>query len=170
VINCAGRWADRVARDPEFLLPLAPTVGFMAFTPPVATSISHPILSPTLDVRPDGAGRLMIRHYDLDEGITADAETSPTMPHAMELMRRAEELIPALKGVKPEAARVTARSMPKDGLSAIGPVPQVKNYYFAVTHSGVTLAALFANVVADEVALGKHHPELDDFRPGRFFN
>jgi glycine/D-amino acid oxidase-like deaminating enzyme len=170
VINCAGRWADRVAREPQFLLPLAPTVGFMAFTPPVATSISHPILSPTLDVRPDGAGRLMIRHGDLDEQITVDTEPTVTLPQSIELMRRAEELIPSLKGVRPEAARVTARSIPKDGLSAIGSVPQIKNYYFAVTHSGVTLAALLAKLVADELVLGKPHPELDDFRPGRFFN
>ena len=49
-------------------------------------------------------------------------------------------------------------------------MPQIDNYYFVVTHSGVTLAAFFARVAADEIALGKHHPELDDFRPARFFN
>lgn len=170
VVNCTGRWADRVALEPEFHLPLAPTVGFMAFTPPVATSISHPILSPTLDVRPDGAGRLMIRHGDLDDQVTVDTVPYASMPQVLELTRRAIELIPSLKGVRAEAARVTARSMPKDGLSAVGPVPQIDNYYFVVTHSGVTLAALFAQIAADEIALGKHHPELDDFRPARFFN
>jgi glycine/D-amino acid oxidase-like deaminating enzyme len=166
----AGRWADSVDNEAAFQLPLAPTFGFMAFTPPVATSIANPILGPTLDVRPDGAGRLMIRHGDLDEQIAVDDVPTADMPQSMELMRRAAELIPSLKGVRPEAARVTARPMPRDGHSAVGPIPQLGNYYFVVTHSGVTLAALYARVAADEIVLGKHHPELDEFRPGRFFN
>ena len=92
------------------------------------------------------------------------------MPQSLEVMRRAAELLPALKDVTPEAARITARPIPKDGLSAVGPVPRVKNYYVVVTHSGVTLSPYLATVAADEIARGQLHPELDDFRPSRFFN
>ncbi len=170
VVNCAGRWADLVSRDAAFQLPLAPTVGFIAFTPPVATSIAHPMLSPTIDLRPDGAGRLMLHHPDLDQGVGADADVGATAPQAVELMRRAVAIIPSLNGVKPEAARVTARPIPSDGLSAVGPVPQIEGYYFVVSHSGVTLAALFARLVADEIAHGRLHRMLEPFRTARFFN
>lgn len=170
VVNCAGRWADRVADDPSFRIPLAPTVGFIAFTPPVATSIARPIHSPDCHLRPDGAGRLMMRRNEVDEMVSLDMTPSPTMPQSLEVMQRVAELVPSLKGVVPEAVRITARPIPKDGLSAVGPVPRVKNYYFVVTHSGATLSAFLAQAAADEIVRGKLRPELDDFRPARFFN
>jgi glycine/D-amino acid oxidase-like deaminating enzyme len=92
------------------------------------------------------------------------------MPQALDVMRLAAEVIPALAAVKPEAARITARPIPKDGLSAIGPMPRAKGYYVVVTHSGVTLAPYLAKAVADEIAHGKTRPELEHFRPTRFFN
>lgn len=170
VVNCAGRWADSIAEDPGLRIPLAPTIGFIAFTPPVATSVARPIHSPTIHLRPDGAGRLMLRENIFDETVSLDTTPSGTMPQSIELMRRAAELIPSLKGVVPEAARITARPIPKDGLSTVGPVPRVQNYYVVVTHSGVTLSPLLAKAAADEIVRGKTRPELEDFRPSRFFN
>src|ERR1700733_5642573 len=37
VVNCAGRWANDLTHEAGLQLPLAPTVGFLVFTPPVAT-------------------------------------------------------------------------------------------------------------------------------------
>ena len=34
VVNCAGRWTNEATRDAGLHLPLAPTVGFLVFTPP----------------------------------------------------------------------------------------------------------------------------------------
>ena len=56
-----------------------------------------------------------------------------------------------------------------DGLSVVGPVPAVSNYYLVVTHSGVKLSPYLAKVAADEIVRGKEHPKLGDFRPSRFF-
>jgi glycine/D-amino acid oxidase-like deaminating enzyme len=170
VVNCAGRWADTVAEDPSFRIPLSPTVGFIVFTPPVATSVARPIHSPDIHLRPDGAGRLMVRENAFDELVSLDTVPSPTMPQSVEVMRRAAELIPALRGVPAEAARITARPIPQDSFSTVGPVPRVKNYYVVVTHSGATLSPYLAKLAADEIVHGKHRPELDDFRPSRFFN
>ncbi len=41
VVNCAGRWTNEATRDAGLHLPLAPTVGFLVFTPPVAASLSR---------------------------------------------------------------------------------------------------------------------------------
>jgi glycine/D-amino acid oxidase-like deaminating enzyme len=170
VVNCAGRWADRVAEDPGLKIPLAPTVGFLVFTPPVATSVKRPLLTPTVNLRPDGAGRLMMRTSDMDQKVSLDMEPSPTMAQALGVMKGAAELLPCLAGVKPEAARITARPIPKDGFSAVGPAPRMEGYYFVVTHSGVTLSPFLAKAVADEIMRGKIRPELETFRPERFFN
>ena len=39
VVNCAGRWANDPVSDAGLHLPLAPTVGFLVFTPPVAAGV-----------------------------------------------------------------------------------------------------------------------------------
>ncbi len=170
VVNCAGRWADRIAEDPALQIPLAPTVGFIVFTPPVATSVSRLIHSSIVHLRPDGAGRLMMRENVFDSQVTLETRPSPDLPQSIEVMRRAATIIPALQGVAPEAVRITARPIPADGYSAVGPVPLVANYYMVVTHSGVTLSPYLAHVAADEIVRGKTHAELSGFRPGRFFN
>jgi glycine/D-amino acid oxidase-like deaminating enzyme len=170
VVNCAGRWADTIAREPGLQLPLAPTTGFLVVTPPVATSIKRPVHAPEVHFRPDGAGRLMVRTNEADDLVSLDMTPSPAMPQAVEIMRRAAEVIPALTTVKPEAARITARPIPKDGLSAVGPAPRAKGYYVVVTHSGVTLSPFLAKAVADEIVHGRTRPELENFRPARFFN
>ena len=170
VVNCAGRWSDKVGEDPGIRLPLAPTIGFLVFTPPVATSVDHLVLTPDINLRPDGAGRLMLHKKELDDLVTLDMTPLPTMPEAAEVMARAAELIPALARVRPEAARIAVRPIPKDGLSAIGPVPRVEGYYLVVTHSGVTLSPFLAKAVADEIAGGKLRSEFETVRPARFFN
>ncbi|WGF89831.1 NAD(P)/FAD-dependent oxidoreductase [Marinivivus vitaminiproducens] len=170
VVNCAGRWADRIGEGTDMRLPLAPTVGFLVFTPPVATSVARVLRGAGTMVRPDGAGRLMTRRNDVDDLVSLDMEPSPAMPQALQVMDAVATMIPGLKGVKPEAVRITARPIPADGLSAVGPMPRLANCYAVVTHSGVTLSPFLAHAVADEIVRGKDRAELADFRPARFFN
>lgn len=169
VVNCAGRWSDRVARDPALSVPLAPTVGFMIFTPWVSTGISHLLHCPELHLRPDGAGRLMIRRSEYDGQVTLDTPPTPDLPQAQELMQRAAKLIPALEGAKAESVRINARPIPGDGFSAVGTVNGTDGYYLVVTHSGVTLSPFFARVAADEIVRGRINPMLANFRPNRFY-
>jgi glycine/D-amino acid oxidase-like deaminating enzyme len=170
VVNCAGRWTNEVVREAGLHLPLAPTVGFLVFTPPVACGLTRVVHASMIDVRPDGAGRLMLHWNPTDETVRIDSEVSPSMPQARDLVRRARQLLPSIGEVKAEAVRIAIRPMPGDHLSAIGPVPRISGYYLAVTHSGVTMSPFLGAAVADEIMRGQQRPELADFRPARFFN
>jgi glycine/D-amino acid oxidase-like deaminating enzyme len=170
VVNCAGRWANDPMRDTGLHLPLAPTVGFLVFTPPVATSLSRVVRTPVIDARPDGAGRLMLHWNPTDPTLSIKTKLTPEMPEARDLVARARRLLPSIGDVAPEAARIAIRPIPGDHFSAIGPVPGVRGYYLAITHSGVTLSPFLGGAVADEVARGRERPELAPFRPARFFN
>ncbi len=170
VVNCAGRWAREVTDEPGLQIPLAPTVGFLVFTPPVASGVRRPLRNPAANMRPDGAGRLMVHTDDADLTVALDTKLSPSMPQAEAVMRRAETVIPALRGVVAEAVRVAVRPVPADGLSAVGPVPRLEGYYLAVTHSGVTLSPILGRLVAAEVTQATERAELARFRPSRFFN
>ena len=68
VVNCAGRWTNDAVREAGLHLPLAPTVGFLVFTPPVAAGLSRVIRTSVIDARPDGAGRLML-HWNPTDAI-----------------------------------------------------------------------------------------------------
>jgi glycine/D-amino acid oxidase-like deaminating enzyme len=170
VINCAGRWINEAVREAGLHLPLAPTVGFLVFTPPVATSLRRVVRTTVIDARPDGAGRLMLHWNPTDAGLRFDAPLSPSMPEARDMVRRARQLLPSIGDVEPEAVRIAIRPIPGDHLSAVGPVPRVSGYYLAITHSGVTMSPFLGACVADEVVRGQQRPELADFRPARFFN
>jgi glycine/D-amino acid oxidase-like deaminating enzyme len=170
IVNCAGRWTNEAVREAGLHLPLAPTVGFLVFTPPVAAGLNRVVRTTVVDARPDGAGRLMLHWNPTDALLTFDSKLSPSMPEARDLLRRARQLLPSIGEVEPEAVRIAIRPIPGDHLSAIGPVPRTSGYYLAVTHSGVTMSPFLGAAVADEVVRGKQRPELADFRPARFFN
>jgi glycine/D-amino acid oxidase-like deaminating enzyme len=167
VVNCAGRWTNEASRDAGLHLPLAPTVGFLVFTPPVAAGLSRVVRTPFIHARPDGAGRLMLI---TDTTLSFDAKLSPSMPEARDWVRRAGQLLPSIGEVEAEAVRIALRPMPADHFSAIGPMPRTSGYYIAVTHSGVTMSPFLGTAVADEIVGGRQRAELADFRPARFFN
>jgi len=170
VVNCAGRWANDPVRDAGLHLPLAPTVGFLVFTPPVATSLSRVVRTPIVHARPDGAGRLMLISNTANAMLSIDTKPSAEMPEARDLVARARLLLPSIGDIAPEAARIAIRPIPGDHLSAVGPMPRVRGYYLAITHSGVTLSPFLGAAIADEVVRGRERTELAAFRPGRFFN
>jgi glycine/D-amino acid oxidase-like deaminating enzyme len=167
VVNCAGRWTNEATGDAGLHLPLAPTVGFLVFTPPVAAGVSRVVRTPLIDLRPDGAGRLMLI---ADTTLSFDARLSPSMPEARDWVSRARQLLPSIGEVEPEAVRIAIRPIPGDHFSAIGPMPRISGYYLAVTHSGVTMSPFLGALVADEIVHGRQRAELADFRPARFFN
>ncbi|MGO4722589.1 MULTISPECIES: NAD(P)/FAD-dependent oxidoreductase [unclassified Inquilinus] len=169
VVNCTGRWADDAGFEPGLRIPLAPTAGLLVFTPPVATGLDRVLQAPDCHIRPDGAGRLLVCRNDAEFDPAAAPRPSVDLPEVRDLLRRARVILPAIGPVEPEAVRLGIRAIPRDGYSAVGPLPQVQGYYAAVTHSGVTLAAFLGMAVADEVARGITRPELATFRPARFF-
>ena len=170
VVNCTGHAVNGITPDPAFHIPMASTVGFLAFTPPVGTTLKRPFHANEVSGRPDGAGRLMVRKEDLDRAVSIDLPPSAALPQAREAVRRAARYFPALAGVEPEAARITMRPTPADGHSAVGTLPGVDGFYMCITHSGVTLGAFLGAAVADEIARGRTRPEIEPFRPSRFHN
>jgi glycine/D-amino acid oxidase-like deaminating enzyme len=170
VVNCAGRWTNEATGEAGLHLPLAPTVGFLVLTPPVAAGLGRVVHSPVISLRPDGAGRLMLHWSPTDAALRLDTPLAPSMPAARDLMRRARQLLPSIGEAEAEVARLALRPIPGDRLTAIGTLPRTSGYYVAVTHSGVTLSPFLGAAAADEIVHGRPRPELAPFRPARFFN
>ena len=162
--------AHQIVEQPEHRIPMAPTLGIVAYTPPSGARLHSALRTPLVNMRPDGGGRFLLRSNELDRLLENDEGALPSHPQAQELIRRAAKTIPALAHVPVEAVRIATRPIPKDAYSAVGPVPGLSNYYAVVTHSGVTLGAFLGEVVADELVNGRTREERAEFRPRRFFN
>jgi len=169
VINCAGRWADTldVVELPRLRLPLAPTLGLLVLTPPVACGLRRVVHAPSINLRPDGAGRLMLHADDVDNAFVPQPEPGVEAPIVRDMITRGAAVLPAMGQVAAEAVRVGIRAIPADGLSAVGPMPGIDGYYVVVTHSGVTLSPFLARAVAAEIVNDAREEQLEPFRPGR---
>ncbi|QQA44303.1 NAD(P)/FAD-dependent oxidoreductase [Pelagovum pacificum] len=169
VVNCAGRWSSDIVGHEELQVPLAPTVGLIAYTPSLPTTIRKVLRTPGLNVRTDGAGRLLLRANDLDAHVGEHDAPTPDHPVAQKLVERLWALAPALQGVPVEAVRIAVRPIPKGGLPCVGPIPGVANYWVAVTHGGINTAAFIGTALRDEILDGRPVEEYAPFRPARFF-
>ena len=170
VVNCAGRWCNEATRDAALHIPLAPRLGLLAFTPPAPVTLSRVMRTPIVDVRPDGAGRLMLHDNAIDAELGTDAVASADLPQVRAMAEAAARLFPSIAGLRAEAARIVTRPVPADGYSAVGWLPGVDGLYLAVTHSAVTLSAHLGSVIADELLGGTPDDALSPFRPARFFS
>ena len=99
----------RVA-DAGLHLPLAPTVGLLGFTPPVAARVGRIMRSPGIHARPDGAGRLVCID-PVEEVPPFDPHPSASLPQGAELMRR---LPAAVAGGGRRAGRGASDGHPPD--------------------------------------------------------
>ena len=105
VVNCAGRWTNEAVREAGLHLPLAPTVGFLVFTPPVAASLSRVVRTSVIDARPDGAGRLMLHWNPTDATLSYRQQAQPV----------------DAGGARPGAARPPVAALDRRGRTGGGP-------------------------------------------------
>lgn len=174
VVIAAGRWSAELLT--QLGLDLAMTdanrpdkvaCSFLAVTDPLPIQINSNIISPELNVRPDGGGRLMLQALDLDEYADPARPASAEGLIGQEFLRRLRRLFIQAEDARIARIAVGQRSRPMDGLPAVGYVNPYQRTYLLVSHSGMTLAPLLAELVAQEVLTGKRPEMLADFAPQR---
>jgi len=167
VVLCNGAVAPHLLEQAGFTLPMAPTYGMVAVTNPSTVRLKVVHHNDDLNMRPDGAGRVMMRHYDFDDMVNPDVPEVPIPGFVDELLARAVKVLPGLAGSRIEGVRITTRPIPGDGKSVVGSVPGVDGLYAMVTHSGVTMGPLLGHIAAREITTGRLDSRLEEFRPGR---
>ena len=174
VVIATGRWSpELIARlgQPLAMIdanqPNKIACGFLATTKPVLTQLQSNLITPELNVRPEGGGRLRLQAPDLDE------YANPASPAAVdgfigeEMLRRLRRLFDNMTSARIDNIAVGQRSRPADGLPGLGYISSLRHVYLMVTHSGMTLAPLLGRLCADEIIHDTHSPLLSDFSPQR---
>jgi glycine/D-amino acid oxidase-like deaminating enzyme len=174
VVCCAGRWSGALLGRSGHALPLvdcetrgSAAVGLLAFTQPSPVRLARVLTTPHLNVRPDGAGRLVLQALELDRDVEPGDVVDPSGPVGAEFARRLAALLRGGEHTVLDAVRLGRRVLPVDGLSVVGHLDDAGRAYVVATHSGVTLAPLLARLAAAEICGSGRDPRLEPFRPQR---
>jgi glycine/D-amino acid oxidase-like deaminating enzyme len=162
VVNAAGPDGHQVARLVGRDLPLREDPGFLARVRCRPVPIGRAMHTPHVELRPDGDDRVALHSREVDALIGSTASLFD------ELQQRAIDTVPALSAAALIEGRVARRPMPADERPSVGIAGPVDGYYEAVTHSGVTLAAIIGEVLAAEILDGGVDPLVAPYRPARF--
>lgn len=174
VVLATGRWANTLLHTLGLTLALLATdkpdaiaCSFLARTAPQPLSLGTNLISPELNVRPEGGGRLVLQALALDD--LADPAAPPSLQGeiAQQFRTRYHALFADAGALQIERIVVGQRARPADGLPAIGFVTPQQRVYVAVTHSGITLSPLIGKLVAQELLDERNSELLDTFRPQR---
>ncbi len=174
VVIAAGRWTEALTASAGYRVPMADpdaagtaTVGMLGYTTPLPTRLECVLTTPQLNVRPNGAGRLIVHGLDLDA--YADPNSPPTAegPYARQLRHRLTSVLAGTEGARLEFLRVGRRSLPADGLTVAGFLGGNARVYTIATHSGITLGPLLGRLAAQELLTGNPENILAHFRPER---
>jgi len=168
VVIAAGPASEALAATAHVRLPMAPSPGLLVRTEPTATRIGRVIHAGDVALRPDGDDRLLVSSREADAALEPSTrDLAPDAPAVADVLARAARLVPGLRGVAADEVRIGIRSVPVDGVPAVGPAPAVDGLYVVVSHSGATLAPILGRLVADEL-LGEPVARLDPYRLDRF--
>ena len=125
-----------------------------------------------VDLRPDGAGRLLLHDNAMDRmSLTRRGGCRRRTWRRLRCHGGGGNRLcsPPYVESAPKRPGIVTRPVPADGYSAVGWVPGVDGYYLAVTHSGITLSAHLGAVIAAEIEGGVGDEAMVPFRPARFF-
>jgi len=163
VVNAAGPKAAEVAAMAGLRLQLRRAPGLMLRIPG-GGDLRGVVRSSEIFLRPAPPGHVLAHLYQIDEFAGSPAG-DPKRRRALDgLHETAKRILPSVDAVNADPI-VGERPMPADGLPVIGCDPRAPGLYTIVTHSGVTLSARLARLVARDLV--EPVPELDFYRPGR---
>ena len=163
-----------------FDLPQRSTPGVIVITQPMPPVLSHIVVAPGIHIHQRLDGRLVLGEQEgapenaahklrLTARPTRFPNAATASQHAQRLITLAREYVTGLPEVSAEEVIIGWRPLPLDGHPVIGPSPADPNAYVAVMHSGVSLAAIVGELVAEEILTGERSPVLTPFRADRGF-
>lgn len=148
VVLAAGVGTAELCEQLGYRLPLLHKPAAILLTSPLQRgTLQHMVVTDTVFILQRSDGSCLIGETQP----TAAANTDTSDSNAARILGLAAAAVPALSGVTVEGMQVGYRPYPADGLPVLGWVPGWSNAYVAVTHSGMTLAPLVGQLVAEEL-------------------
>lgn len=163
VVLAAGAVTASLAATTDIHVPMSAPAGLLVITRPCAKILNGLVMAPELHVRQREDGSLIA---GTDFG-GADPGTEPQRV-AEAIMTALQSLLRSDAGIMLDRYTVGYRPLPADGFPAVGQPAGCPGLTIAVTHSGVTLAPILGQAMAEEILTGRVEPLLAPYRLDRF--
>jgi len=177
VVLATGRWTPELTRMLGVSLamvdanqPNKRACGFLAMTQPLHVQLRANLITPELNVRPEGGGRLLLQAPDLDDRADPAHAAATDGYVGQEMLARLRRLFDNTAHARLAQLSVGQRARPADGLPAVGFLTHHQRAYVVATHSGMTLGPLLGRLVAQELVHRQRDALLADFAPDRLMN
>jgi glycine/D-amino acid oxidase-like deaminating enzyme len=165
IVNAAGPEGDKIAALVSRPLPMRYEPGLIVRLRCGNVPIHRVVHAPHVELRPDGHGQVVAHSREIDSQLVSHEEFPQAL--AQDLHALALDVIPALDGSAVTGVRAVSRPIPADGFPSVGALDDVPGYYEAISHSGITLAAIIGEVLAQEITDGEISNLILPYRPGR---
>jgi glycine/D-amino acid oxidase-like deaminating enzyme len=145
-------------------------VSLLVTTKPVELPLRAVLNTPRIAIRP-GPGNT----FALDSAWSEEeVERLPDGSYGVKketlegLLAEASKVLEGNPKLELERYGVGRKPIPGDGDPVFGELQAIPGYFVAFSHSGATLGLIAGELLAHEIATGRRHPMLENFRPERF--
>ncbi|MEX0285493.1 MAG: NAD(P)/FAD-dependent oxidoreductase [Paracoccaceae bacterium] len=168
VVVAAGVGTADLLKPLGVNLPMLTRPGVSLLTHSLPPLLDHVMVAPGQEFRQLPDGRLMAPTSANHQADESDAVTEPLGDLAQQTLARLHHWLPQVD-IAPQSIALALRPVPEDGLPVVGPAGP-DGLYVSVMHSGITLAAITAELATSEIAGGDAQQLLAPYRfdPARF--
>jgi glycine/D-amino acid oxidase-like deaminating enzyme len=166
VVVACGNGSAQLLAPLGIELPMLSRPGLLMTTHPINAKLDHILVAPEGEIRQMPNGGLLIPTSASHQSDDTSAITTSPLAVATDALARVQAMMPST-ALRLNGVSMAYRPVPGDGLPVIGD-SRIAGLHLAVMHSGITLAAIAAELLSDEII----HQETNDlsapYRLSRF--
>jgi len=166
VVVAAGAGSAALVEGLGMTLPMLSRPGLLMKTLPVERLLEAVLVTPEGEIRQMQDGRIVMPTSAGHQGDTTEAITELPLEIAEAALDRVRGYFPG-QDLAVDEVTLAWRPVPGDGLPVVGPAGP-EGLYLSVLHSGVTLAAVVAELAVQEMLEEVRSDLLAPYHPGRF--
>lgn len=170
VLLAAGSAVPPIVAEAGQHIDDATPVALLVRTKPIRHALKAVLNTPRVAIRPmpNGGFALDSGWSEEEVGLKPDGSYEVRQSTLDGLLREASKVLEGNPTLEIEDYGVGSKPIPGDGEPVFGELPSIWGYFVAFSHSGATLGLIAGELLADEIATGRRHPLLAEFRPERF--
>ena len=170
VLLAAGGAVPAIAAEAGQHIGDGTPIALLVRTKPIDHPLKAVLNTPRVAIRPTPDGAFALDSAWSEEEVIVNADgTYEIKPSTLEgLLLEASKVLEGNPKLEIGDYGVGPKPIPGDGEPVFGELQAIPGYFVAFSHSGATLGLIAGELLADEIATGKRHPLLADFRPERF--
>lgn len=170
VLLATGGAVPRMVADAGKHIADGTPIALLVRTKPVNLPLRAVLNTPRIAIRPTPDGALALDSAWSEEEVVVNSDGTYSVKDStvQGLLDEASKVLEGHPKLELESYGVGPKPIPGDGEPVFGQLKGIEGYYVAFSHSGATLGLIAGELIADEIATGREHPLLANFRPARF--